>query len=269
MPDSPALSSSPGQAIILAAGAGSRLGELVGDGTKALIEIGGRSILRRQVESMAAVGVGRVVVVVGHRPELVREHAATLDADIEFAWVENRRWAETNTLVSLGMGVAALEPGGAGGPGGAGNFLLANGDVLFPTELLRRLTAAGGNALAVETARCAEEEVKVLAQGKDVTDIGKDVDPAAAAGEFTGVALISGAVTGPTGLLAEALSSIEAADGERCFFEEGFRRLIGEGTARFSVVDVSDLPVIEIDFPEDYRRACEDIAPRIDGMEAT
>jgi len=226
-----------------------------GEGTKALLDVAGRSILRRQAESMAAVGVERVVVVIGHRPELVRRHAASLGAAAEFVWVENQRYAETNTLSSLGLGLGALAPG---------DFFLANGDVLFPTELLRRLVRSGGNSLAVEGARCAEEEVKVLAEEGAVTDIGKDVDPAAAAGEFTGVALISGRTTAA---LARALAEIEGSGGERCFFEEGFRRLIRTGEASFGVVDVSDLPVIEIDFPEDYRRAAEVVAPRIDAME--
>ena len=59
------------KAIILAAGQGSRLGHLVDDRPKCLIDFSGRSLLDRQLDTLAANGVDEAVVVTGFHDELV------------------------------------------------------------------------------------------------------------------------------------------------------------------------------------------------------
>ena len=50
------------KAIILSAGQGSRLGHLVDDRPKCLIDFGGRTLLDRQLDALAANGVDEAVV---------------------------------------------------------------------------------------------------------------------------------------------------------------------------------------------------------------
>ena len=64
------------KAIILSAGQGSRLGHLVDDRPKCLIEFNGRSLLDRQLDTLEANGVREAVVVTGFHDELVREAIA-------------------------------------------------------------------------------------------------------------------------------------------------------------------------------------------------
>src|SRR6476619_8338112 len=61
----------PMKAIILSAGQGSRLGHLTDDRPKCLIEFGGRSLLDRQLDTLAANGVDEVVVVTGFRDDQI------------------------------------------------------------------------------------------------------------------------------------------------------------------------------------------------------
>ena len=65
------------KAIILAAGQGSRLGHLVDDRPKCLIDFNGRTLLDRQLDALAANGVGEAVVVTGFRDDQIE---ATLAA---------------------------------------------------------------------------------------------------------------------------------------------------------------------------------------------
>lgn len=65
------------QAVILAGGQSKRLGAYTAGRPKALVEVGGRSILERQVTWLAAGGVERVVVSAGYRAEVLQEFVDT------------------------------------------------------------------------------------------------------------------------------------------------------------------------------------------------
>ena len=64
------------KAIILSAGQGSRLGHLTDDRPKCLIEFNGRSLLDRQLDTLAANGVEEAVVVTGFRDDQIEEAIA-------------------------------------------------------------------------------------------------------------------------------------------------------------------------------------------------
>jgi len=62
------------QALILAAGKGTRMGELTEQRPKALLEIAGAPIMELVLKGLAAVGIKRAVVVIGHLGEQVQDH---------------------------------------------------------------------------------------------------------------------------------------------------------------------------------------------------
>ena len=66
------------KAIILSAGQGSRLGHMVDDKPKCLIDFNGRTLLDRQLDTLAANGIGEAVVVTGFHDELVSQAVASL-----------------------------------------------------------------------------------------------------------------------------------------------------------------------------------------------
>ena len=67
-------------AIVLAAGKGTRMNS---DLPKVLVEVGGRPMLSYVLDALRKGGVERIVLVVGHREEMVREAMAG-QADLEF-----------------------------------------------------------------------------------------------------------------------------------------------------------------------------------------
>jgi len=68
-------------AIILAAGKGKRMGS---DLPKVLLPVGGRPMIRHVVDAVRAAGIDRMIVVVGHRAELVRSELAS-EAGVTFS----------------------------------------------------------------------------------------------------------------------------------------------------------------------------------------
>jgi NDP-sugar pyrophosphorylase family protein len=69
--------------IIPAAGKASRMGELGNNLPKALIEIDGQTLLERSIESLKAIGVAKIVVVVGHLGDKIAEFVVTHDFGIQ------------------------------------------------------------------------------------------------------------------------------------------------------------------------------------------
>ena len=61
-------------ALILAAGLGTRLGELTSDRPKALVEVAGRTMLEHQLHHLSAVGFDKFVINIHHFAALVREY---------------------------------------------------------------------------------------------------------------------------------------------------------------------------------------------------
>ena len=59
--------------VIPAAGKATRMGELGASLPKALIEVDGRTLLERSIETLQSIGVSRIVVVVGHLAEKILE----------------------------------------------------------------------------------------------------------------------------------------------------------------------------------------------------
>ena len=88
------------QALILAAGRGSRLRELTDDRPKCLVPLAGKPLLRWQYDALRAAGARQVLVVRGYLAERLVPEAAGLPSGA-FATVDNPRWAQCNMLASL------------------------------------------------------------------------------------------------------------------------------------------------------------------------
>jgi choline kinase len=238
--------------ILLAAGGATRLGDALDASHKCLVEVGGRAIVDYQLAPLAAAGRGTpaVAVAVGYQAAVLRAELLRRYPEVAFTFVENRDYAETNTIWSLYL---AREPLAAGA-------LLFNADVVMDPRIIERLLAADASKswLAVTRSSCAEEEVKVVVDGAGrVTRVGKALEPSACAGEFIGAARFS-AACGER--YVRELEQV-AAEHRRSFFEFALDRILGE--TEVCMLDVTDLPCIEVDFPEDLERARREIAPLI------
>lgn len=87
------------EAVLLAAGYSSRMGEL-----KALLPLGGTTVIKRQVEMLQSVA-DRVIVVTGYRSEEVEDHLSGSGVYI----VQNPCYGE-GMFTSVKAGIRALKP---------------------------------------------------------------------------------------------------------------------------------------------------------------
>ncbi len=229
--------SSPSHAIILAAGNGTRMGRLTADRPKAMLDVGGRSLVERQIDALAASGVGDVTVVVGYQQQRLREH---LGDRVRF--VENARYRETNSLFSLSLAADRLRRGA----------VVMNSDILVSHELVARLVnAPADDAVLVDrNSALADEEMKVTMWQGFAIDFGKDLPPRLAHAENVGLVKV-GAEGGRR--LASHVERLVAQGHANAWAPLAFRALASEWPLR--AIGTDGLPWTEIDFPADLERA--------------
>jgi len=244
------------KAVILAAGVSRRLRPLTSSRPKCLLPVGGAAILDHQMRALRSVGIREACLVLGHRREQILEHLAGHHPDMRITPVINHDFFDTNTAHSLWL---------ARGFMACGDVVCLNGDVLFEPRLLRRVVEADHDgSLAVETKRCGEDEVKVTCDDADrIVRIGKRLPHAEARGEFIGVARMRGKFLKQ---FVRALDLLVAAGNADAYFEAAMDQMLDDAPGH--AVDVTELPSIEIDFLEDYERACRDVFDRFESRRA-
>lgn len=236
------------KAIILAAGKGSRL-----DGAavkpKCLVEIGGLTLLRRQIKTLKGLDIDKIVVVVGFGADSIRDECGS-----EVTFVENVHFAETSSLYSLWLAREHLSEG----------FVVLNCDVLFHPQLLANLLESPrGDALLIsdtekEITPLGDEEMKVKVEEQLVVDISKDMDPSEADGENVGIVKFS--MNGAK-LLVEYMNKLIETGSTKDWAPRAFREFARHHPLH--ALSTRGLPWIEIDFPEDYRRAVSEVFPKM------
>ena len=241
--------------VILAAGKGSRLNGVGGDAPKCLLDVGGRTLIERQIDLLRANGIDEIAVVVGCQHHRVRRVCGK-----GVTYIENARYAETNSLYSLWMARPLLYEG----------FVVLNCDVLFHPALLQDLlTSPHENALLLgyreaDQPLFGDEEMKVKVRQGRVADMSKTMDPAEADGENLGI--VKFGARGAAALV-DILDRIVGEGRTREWAPRAFAEFAQQH--RLHAIGTRGLPWIEIDFPEDYRRAVDEVLPHIDAAPVT
>jgi L-glutamine-phosphate cytidylyltransferase len=115
------------RAVILAAGRGSRMGQLGEGRPKCLVELEGKPLIERQIAALRRGGVDEIGVVRGYRAEMIDFPG--------LSYFENQRWAETNMVMSLAAAASWLR---------TGPLLVSYADIFYRSDLVRGLARAPG-----------------------------------------------------------------------------------------------------------------------------
>ena len=230
------------KALILAAGVSRRLYPKTYNTPKCLLEVGGKPIINYQLEALSELGINDITMIVGYHREMLVESVEKNFSEINFKFIVNHHYFETNTAYSVYVGKEALSD----------QHLLMNADVVYPKELLLKLYHSSfENALAVDIKSCGREEVKVIDGGQNkISAIGKDLIEDQCLGEFIGVAKFSSEFMNE---FVKALGQLIEAGGKNDYFEAGIEKLLEKQLVHY--VDVSEYPCLEIDFIEDLELA--------------
>src|SRR5256885_9072086 len=161
------------QAVILAAGRGTRMRELTNDVPKPMIEVRGKPVLQHIVQGLRDVGVRKFLIIVGYHAEAVRNFfrdGRSHNAAIEYATQPVQDG--TGHVVNLARDFTGGSP-----------FVLSYGDILIDQENYKRVADLADNVEAVITVTRGEDVSKggavFVNERMDLLDIREKVQPGA------------------------------------------------------------------------------------------
>jgi choline kinase len=241
------------RALVLAAGRGLRMG--VEGPPKALLRFGGMSLLARHLAILHACGVDDVAVTIGYCAADVRTEVARHERGRKIELIENPLFQQ-GSMVSLWHGRAVLRRGTA--------VLLMDADVLYDRRLVMRLLdSPHENAFLLDRdIEPGEEPVKLCVNEGRIVDFHKRPQIAHEwHGESVGFCRLSAESAAE---LADRVEAYVAAGRTNVEYEEAIRDMVlareGKG---FGFEDITGLPWIEIDFPEDVQKAEAVVLPQL------
>ena len=233
------------KAIILSAGQGSRLGHLVDNGPKCLIDFHGRTLLDRQLDTLEANGVHEAVVVTGFHDELVNAAVARRSRGPKVRTIFNPFYKVADNTGSLFMARDEL----------AGDVLVWNGDTLVSDALMATVVRNSQSGICVTIDRKKaydEDDMKVIR------------DEGSGRLRAIGKRIVEGVNAESIGLLAfrnggaerfrEAIEkAMRTSEGTTIWYLRVIHHLAQNGEVW--TLDISGEEWGEVDFPEDVASA--------------
>ena len=244
-------------AIILAAGRGNRLAEFNPDGRpKCLLEFGGKSLLARQLDILFRAGVRQATLVVGYEADMIIDHVGTLSSRPEVAFVYNPAFLKGSVLSLL----ASRDIMNSGE-----TVLVLDADVLFHPEIMQRLIESSHqNCFLIDQDFVpGDEPVKIAIHQNQMVEFRKALPVELefdALGESVGFFKFSGDMAAE---ISEICAGYNTEGLLGAPHEEALRDVLLAAPSEFSYEDVSGLPWLEVDFPEDMERAVKQVLPAI------
>lgn len=236
-------------AIILLAGLGSRLKPLTDNTHKALIEIGGTTILARQIEALTEFGIRHFHLALGYRASDIQNYIQKNFPHLSVTYYDNPVFASTNTAYSLFNVIQKMPKG----------FLLLDGDVVFQKSLLNHFhDQPAANLLLCETDphKLDPEAVKFRTNElNEIVEIGKQIALKQAAGESIGIGQFQAAFSQ---LLCEVLKTeLQDTNHANWYYEDAFQKMLNAKLpfAPLIVQSTEPHPWVEVDDFKDLQAA--------------
>lgn len=241
------------QAIIMAAGKGSRLGKITEGKPKSFAEIKGKKLIEYNLQLLKKYGVNEIFIVTGYCCESFEKLVEGMEG---VYLIYNPFYEMMNVLGSFYMGMDRLKD----------DFIYLHADTLCEPALFEKLVMIASDAdaiLPVDYGPCNEEAMKVKTSKGSIVEITKQMPAEEAEGEFIGMAAfrreIIPALKDKTKKLLQEKKFNE-------YFESAIQRLIDEEDFRIKAIPIAGAFWTEIDFEEDYEKAAACIPESLTGI---
>ena len=109
------------QILIPAAGMGKRLGSETYNKTKAMVEVNGKTLIERCLDSVVMHPIDRIILVVGYKKEKLKSFLGESYKGLDIVYVENNDYATTNNIYSVFL---------------AKDYLLEDDTILIESDLI-------------------------------------------------------------------------------------------------------------------------------------
>lgn len=232
--------------IILAAGQGKRLLPLTTEVPKAMLDIGGRSLMERQIEAFARQGIDDFVVVTGYAAGRMESEIEAIAGRLKVRaqTVYNPFYAVADNLASCWMARGQMNR----------DFIQVNGDNVFRADLVDVLLKARKAPVSVAINRKPAydaDDMKVMLDGERLTEIGKTLPVDTVDAEAIGFYIFRGDGVGAYVRVLE--QSMREPSGLKQWFPSAVGRLAKQTVV--NTVSINGLTWCEVDYPVDLQQA--------------
>lgn len=226
------------QAIIMAAGRGTRLGALTEDKPKAFLEINGHRLIDYQLAMLFANGIHNIKIVTGYRYEKYEELAAKYS---EISCIYNPFYEMCNVLGSFYVAEGYLSND---------DTVYLHADTIVDIEIFDKMLKEGGDiVLPVDFGATDDEAMKVQTINGRVAKISKQIPLKDAEGEFIGIAKLSSRAMPE---IKRAAKNLMQKGALKDYFESAIQEVIDNGGYDIRAISTEKRFWGEVDFLEDY-----------------
>jgi 2-aminoethylphosphonate-pyruvate transaminase len=233
------------QAVILAAGMGTRLRPIGHQGPKGALALGGESLVNGSIERLQRAGIEQITIVTGYRPEYYQALAEARPGLIRT--IHNADFADSGSMYSLYLARGAV----------GADFLLLESDLIYEQRALSALLDHPAGSLVLLSGRTdAGDEVYVESDARQqlvAMSKRRDALGPTVAGELVGICKVSRALF--AGMCDYA--GAHFASGDLHLDYETDALVAAAQTLPVHCLTVDDLLWSEIDDERHYRRALE------------
>ena len=226
------------QAIIMAAGRGSRLGNLTDDRPKSFLEVNGESLIDHNIKMLQEFGIRDINIVTGYKNEMFEEHFKGRE---HISLIYNPFYEMMNVLGSFFMGMHALMDNE--------EAVFLHADTVCDYGIFKDMLEKEGDViLPVDFRPCDEEAMKVLTKGGEVIEISKGIDCSKGEGEFIGICKIKSSAVSSIKVATKKLMQEKKFDE---YFERAIQELINEKRYKIVTIATNERFWGEVDTAED------------------
>jgi len=221
-------------AVILAAGRGTRMGDL--ETPKCLIDLGGTKIIDYQINCFKEMGVENIFVVTGHNSEMISNHL-----DNKVTLIENPDYATTNNLYSLWVAKKILK----------NDFICIYSDLFFHKQILQNCINNEDEVCLVIEKNIRDETMRVKIKGNYIIEVNKVIPISSASGNFIGLAKFK---KESIGSLFLEISKLTSQHNLNAYYTSAIESMIKKGK-KIGFVETNNLPWMDIDEKHEIQKA--------------
>lgn len=233
------------KALILNSGLGHRMGDITKTHPKCMTKITEKNtILSRQLNLLHNVGIKEVVMTTGYFDEVLINYCNSLGLPLNFTFVNNPLYAETNYIYSIYCAKEVLDD----------DILLMHGDLVFEESVLREMLEEKDSCMKVSsTLPLPDKDFKAVVSDGEVKAVGIEFFDSAMEAQ----ALYKLNKEDWMVWLNKIIEFCEK-DKRKCYAEVALNEVTDE--CHIKAFDVKDRLCTEIDNPEDLEKVKKRIA---------
>ena len=234
------------QAIIMAAGRGSRLEHLTDDIPKSFLEVKKIKLIEYNIALLRYFNVKKIIIVTGYKNEYFENLLKDCN-DIKLVY--NPFYEMMNVVGSFFMGQEYLSE--------KQDTIYMHADTLCAPEILTDMINTNADiVLPVHFKTCDEEAMKVKTSNDQVIEISKNIPCNEAEGEFIGIAKLSKNIIKP---LKQSVKTVLKNKHYNYYFESAIQDIINKNKYSIMFTSTNNYFWGEVDFLEDYNYVIENL----------